>query len=161
MHGFFARVQFLPSHYLQTFKEMIQYGFVEGWQASCFGATARPQARFIAHHLESVEMPLTRPPLADPKLQRISDIRQAFIDVRPIPQRATTITTQATLQNILTMLQQQSQQTGQEPSRQVRKNVHGKRPSDKKDDKGPALRSASTSPLSQERQCLDWGVFGA
>ena len=68
---------------------MIQYGFVEAWQASYFGATARPQARFIAHHLESVEMPLTRPPLADPELQRISDVRQAFIDVRPIPQRAT------------------------------------------------------------------------
>ena len=117
VHGLFARVQFLPSHYLQTFKEMIQYGFVEGWQASCFGATAKPQARFIAHHLESVEMPLTRPPLANPELQRISDVRQAFIDVRPIPQRATTITTQATLQNILTMLQQQSQQTGQAPSR--------------------------------------------
>ena len=36
VHGLFARVHFLPSHYLQTFKEMIQYGFVEGWQASYF-----------------------------------------------------------------------------------------------------------------------------
>ena len=42
VHGLFARVRFLPSHYLQTFEKMIQYGFVEGWQASCFGATARP-----------------------------------------------------------------------------------------------------------------------
>ena len=140
VHGLFARVRFLPSHYLQTFEEMIQYGFVEGWQASCFGATARPQARFIAHHLESVEMPLTRPPLANQELQRVSDVRQTFIDVRPIPQRPTTATTQATLQNILTMLQQQAQQSRQEPSRRVRKNAHGKRPSDKKDDKGSSSK---------------------
>ena len=42
VHGLFARVRFLPSHYLQTFEEMIQYVFVEGWQESCFGATAKP-----------------------------------------------------------------------------------------------------------------------
>ena len=137
VHGLFARVHFLLSHYLQTFEEMIQYGFVEGWQASCFGATARPQARFIAHHLESVEMPLTRPPLADPQLQRINNVRQSFIDVWPILQRATTATNQATLQTILSMLQRQGREAGQEPTRRVRaKNAHGKRPSDKKDDKG-------------------------
>ena len=69
---------------MQTFEEMIQYGFVEGWQGSCFGATAMPHARFITHHLESVEMPLTRPPLAALELERLSGVRQAFINVRPV-----------------------------------------------------------------------------
>ena len=78
---------------------------------SCFGATARPQVRFIAHHLESVEMPLTRLPLAYPRLQRIVDVRQAFIDVRPLPRRATTATNQATLQTIVSLLQRQGQGT--------------------------------------------------
>ena len=55
---------------------MIQYGFVEGWQASCFGAIAKPSARFITHHLESVEMPITQPPLVDPELQRLSNVRR-------------------------------------------------------------------------------------
>ena len=119
VHGLFARVRFLSSHYLQTFEEMIQYGFVEGWQASCFGATARLQARFIAHHLESVEMPLTRPPLADPQLQRIADVRQSFIDVRTLPQRAPAATNQATLQTILSMLQRQGREARQEPTRRV------------------------------------------
>ena len=145
MHGLFARVRFLPSHYLQTFEEMIQYGFVEGWQASCFGATARPQAIFIAHHLESVEMPLKTLPLADPKLQRNTDVKQAFIDVRPLPQRATAATNQATLQTIVSMLQRQGQGTRQEPSRRVKKNVHRKRPFDKKDDKG-----------SSSKKCKHW-----
>ena len=31
VHGLFARVRFLPSHYMQTFEEIIQYGFIEGW----------------------------------------------------------------------------------------------------------------------------------
>ena len=137
MHGLFARVRFLPSHHLQTFEEMIQYGFVEGWQASCFGATARPHARFIAHHLESVEMPLTRLPLADPQLQRIDEVKKSFIDVRPIPQRATTATNQATLQAILSMMQRQGREPAQEPTRRVQaRNAHGKRPSDKKRDDG-------------------------
>ena len=108
VHGLFARVCFLPSHYLQTFEEMIQYGFVEGWQSSCFGATARPSARFIIHHLESVEMPITQPPLANPKLQGLSKVRQAFINVRPIPQRSTTATNQETLQQILSLLQREN-----------------------------------------------------
>ena len=77
----------------------------------------RPRARFIAHHLESVEMPISRPPLANPQLQRIIDVRQAFIDVRPIPQRVTTTTNQATLQAILSMMQQQSRDPKQEPTR--------------------------------------------
>ena len=28
VHGLFARVRFLPSHYMKTFEEMIQYGFI-------------------------------------------------------------------------------------------------------------------------------------
>ena len=119
---------------------MIQYGFVEGWQASCFGATARPQARFIAHHLESVEMLLTRLPLADPQLKRIVDVRQSFIDVQPLPQRATAATNQATLQTIVSMLQRQGKEIGQESTRRVRKNAHDKRPLDKKDDKGSSSK---------------------
>ena len=113
---------------------------MEGWQASCFGATARPQVRFITHHLKSVEMPLTRPPLLDPQLQRIDDVRQSFIDVRPLPQRAIVATNQATLQTIVSMLQRQSRETRQEPTKRVRKNAHGKRPSDKKDDKGSSSK---------------------
>ena len=151
VHGLFARVQFLLSHYLQTFEEMIQYGFVEGWQTSCFGATARPQAKFIAHHLESVEMPLTRPPLADLELQRISDVRQAFIDVWSIPQRATMATNQAALQAILSMMQRQNIDPGQEPTRRVTaKNAHGKRPSDKKKDEG----GCSSKKRKHSPRCL-------
>ena len=97
VHGLFARVRFLPSHYLQTFEEMIQYGFVEGWQGSCFGATSMPQARFIVHQVESVEMSLTQPPLAELELQRLSDVRQAFINVRPIQQRSMATITQKNL----------------------------------------------------------------
>ena len=33
-------------------------------------------------------------------------------------------------------------------------------PQTRKMTKGPAQKSASTSPLPQERQRLDWGVFG-
>lgn len=49
VHGLFARVRFLPSHYMQTFEEMIQYGFIDDWYSTCFGATATPNARFIEH----------------------------------------------------------------------------------------------------------------
>ena len=80
---------------------------MEGWQASCFGAIARPSTRFITHHLESVEMPITQPPLVDPNLQRLFDVRQAFINVGPIPQRSTATANQATLQQILTLLQRE------------------------------------------------------
>ena len=141
IHGLFERVRYLPSHFLQTFEEMIQYGFVEGWQASCFGATATPQARFIAHNLESVEMPLTRPPLADPELQRISDVRQAFIDVRQI-QRRPPGTTQA-LQEILHLLRKDKKDAEvSEPSRPRMKNSQGKRPpsGDKKDKHGSSSK---------------------
>ena len=82
-------------------------------------------------------MPLTRPPLANPQLQRIDEVRQSFIDVRPIPQRATTATNQATLQAILSMSHRQGKEPAEDPTRKVRaKNAHGKRPSDKKKDDG-------------------------
>ena len=65
------------------------------------------QAQFITHQLESVEMPLTQPPLVEIELQRISKVPQAFINVRPIPQRSMAMNTQTTLQEILQILKKE------------------------------------------------------
>ena len=83
VHGLWARVRMLPSHYAQTFKEMIQYGFIEGWMTSCFAPTAPPTARLIAHQLEDVQTPLTRGPLAFEDVQRAGIIQEALEEVRP------------------------------------------------------------------------------
>lgn len=58
VHSLWARVRMLPSHYAQTFKEMIQYKFIEGWMSSCFAPTALPIARLTVHQLKDVQMPL-------------------------------------------------------------------------------------------------------
>ena len=73
----------LPSHYAQTFKEMTQYGFIEGWMSSCFAPTAPPTARLIAHQLKDVQMPLTRDPLAFEEVQGAFQIQEALEEVRP------------------------------------------------------------------------------
>ena len=56
VHGLYARVRLLPSHYMQTFEEMIQYGFIKGWQSSFFSALATPTQRFLAHQVQVVQM---------------------------------------------------------------------------------------------------------
>ena len=83
VHGLWARVRTLPSHYIQTFEEMMQYGFIEGWMTSCFAPTASPTERLIAHQLEDVQMPLTRGPLAFEEVQRAFQIQEALEEVRP------------------------------------------------------------------------------
>ena len=83
VHGLWARVRMLPSHYAQTFEEMIQYGFIEGWTSSCFAPTANPIQRFLAHQLEDVRMPLTRGPIPFEDVQRAHHIIEMLEEVRP------------------------------------------------------------------------------
>ena len=98
---------------------------------------AMPHARFITHHLESVEMPITRPPLANTKLEILSEVRQAFINVRPIPPSSIAAMTQATLQEILELLKKDNRDKEPQPTKRFKsKNTHGKQPSDKKPDEG-------------------------
>ena len=132
---------------------MIQYSFVEGWQASCFGAIATPSARFITHHLESVEMPITQPPLADLDLQRLSNVRQDFINVRPIPQRSTVATNQATLQQILTLLQRERRELKKEPTRRFRiprTHMASSHLTRRKTKANPIVRRENTNPVVSE-----------
>ena len=58
VHGLFAKLRFLPSHYIKTFEEMTQYGFIEGYQSSYFAPTTCPKTRFIVYQVEDVDMPL-------------------------------------------------------------------------------------------------------
>lgn len=89
---------------MQTFEEMIQYGFIDDWYLTCFGATATPNARFIEHHAQKVAMPLRRPPLADEELVCLTHFR---VSVRlELPRRRGVIAKEA-LQRILQALPEQ------------------------------------------------------
>ena len=105
VHGLWARVRTLPSHFIQTFKEMMQYGFIEGWTSSCFASTATPSARLIAHQLEDVQMPLTRGPLSFEETQRAFQLQEALEEVRPThPLQATQPIPQGLVQGMENMV---------------------------------------------------------
>ena len=84
MHGLWARVRVLPSHYMQTFEEMIQYGFIEGWLSTCFSPLALPTQRFLAHQVQDVQMPLTRGPIAHEDAIRRFRVEDLIESVRPL-----------------------------------------------------------------------------
>ena len=70
MHGLHARTRFLHSYHQRTFKEMVQYNFIEGYYSSCFGPDATHQERFAATYIAEVERPL--PPPLPANLQELN-----------------------------------------------------------------------------------------
>ena len=85
LHGLYARVRFLSSHYLATFEEMMQYGFIEGYLSSCFNIMAPLSERYLAHRLEEVANPITKPPLAPEEQELHAHIEGTLDSVRPAP----------------------------------------------------------------------------
>lgn len=45
--GLHNKVKFLPSHYMQTFEEMIQKNFIEGYQSSVFHRSTSLHQRYL------------------------------------------------------------------------------------------------------------------
>lgn len=60
----------------------MQYGFVGGWESSCFSAVACENARFLVHQSKDVEMHLIGPPLLLKELQRQELVQDTFISTR-------------------------------------------------------------------------------
>jgi len=86
MHGLFAKIRFLHSHYQRTFEEMVRYNFIENYMITCFGPLATMQEIFLATRLEEVDRPLPFPPLQTPaQAQRKKEIEDAIKDTRPVP----------------------------------------------------------------------------
>ena len=76
--GIYARVQFLPSYYMQTFEEMFTTGFFEKGLA-IFGPNAKnPTLRYVAYKEVEVGDPVQRAVLQAEEHRQQEDIHRAF-----------------------------------------------------------------------------------
>lgn len=83
IHGLYARIQFLPSFYMQTFEEMFSTGFIEIAPNNCFSKLASLNASYLAHRIVEMENPTMKPPLTEPtEITRNREIEAAIAAVQ-------------------------------------------------------------------------------